>query len=120
MKKTVKRLTKSFHYASKGIRHALETQQNMWIHFFVGTFIFALAIYLKFDLTKLAILVLTIGMVLVLEMINTVAETIVDLTSPEFSELGRIAKDVAAGAVLLAALFSVVIGILLFGPLLFS
>lgn len=117
MKKRLKRLHRSFAYASKGIHHALKTQQNMWIHFFIGIVIFLLALYVGFDFTKLAILVLTIGMVLILEMVNTVAETIVDLTAPEFSELGRIAKDVAAGAVLLAALFAVAIGILLFGPI---
>ena len=120
MHRRIKRLTKSFHYATKGIRHALKTQQNIWIHFFIGSLIVLLAIFLGFDLTKLSIIVLTIALVLVLEMINTVAETIVDLAAPEFSELGRIAKDVAAGAVLIAALFSIIIGIMLFALPLFK
>ncbi|MEI6221624.1 MAG: diacylglycerol kinase family protein [bacterium] len=120
MNRRIKRLTKSFKYASKGLHHALMTQQNIWIHVAAGTIVLIFAIVLGFDSLRLAILLLTIAMVLILEMINTVAETIVDLSSPEFSELGRIAKDVAAGAVLLAAFFSVVIAVLLFFPFLFQ
>ncbi len=116
MKKKLKRLAKSFHYASKGIHHTLKTQQNMWIHFAVGIIIFLFALYLGFNYLELAILLLTIALVLTLEMLNTVAETIIDLTSPDFSELGRIVKDVAAGAVLIAAFFSIIIGFLLFAP----
>lgn len=116
MKKRIVRLGKSLHYASKGIHHSLMTQQNMLIHLAAGGGAFVLGVLLHFSYEKLAILVLTIALVIILEMVNTVAETLVDLVSPEFSELGRIVKDIAAGAVLLAAIFSIIIGVLLFVP----
>jgi len=60
--------------------------------------------------------VLTIGVVLVSEMLNTVAETLVDLVSPGYHPLAKVVKDVTAGAVLLAAIISIAVGLLVLGP----
>lgn len=75
-----------------------------------------LAAALQCSRIEVAVLVLTMGMVLVAEIANTVAETIVDLASPDYHKLAGIAKDVAAGGVLVAALCSVVVGLIILGP----
>ncbi len=114
MKKRIKRFRKSLHYARSGLHHALKTQPNLLIHFSLAGIASLLALLLKFSAVEWSILVLVIGLVIVLELINTVAELVVDLASPEFSELAKHAKDVAAGAVLVAAITSIVIGCILF------
>lgn len=110
-----RRLFKSVKYARAGIWHTLLTQPNMWVHLLIGTLAALLAIGLDFTVMEWAVLLIIISMVLILEMINTVAEVVVDLASPDFSELARIAKDVSAGAVLIAAITSLIVGALLFG-----
>ena len=115
MKKRLKKMKKSIGYASKGLNHTYRTQQNIWIHSTIAIFVFIAALFLGLSHVELAIIVITILLVLLLETINTVIETIIDLASPEFTELGKIAKDVSAGSVLLAAIGSVVVGILILG-----
>ncbi len=116
MLKRIHKLQKSFHYAAKGIHHTYRTQQNIWIHSAIAVVVLLLGIFLRFSLISLALLVLTCMVVLVAEMVNTVAETIIDLASPEYSDLGKRAKDIAAGSVLVAAFGAIIIGILLFYP----
>ncbi len=116
MKKRILRLRKSFGYAGNGILHALVTQPNMWIHAFIGVCTATLAWVLGFGMLEWAILIILISQVFILEMVNTVAELVVDLASPEFSDLARSAKDVGAGAVLIAATSSVIGGAILFLP----
>ena len=111
----IPRLVKSVGYARTGIWHAFLTQPNMWVHLGVGLVVSCLAWWLRFNVLEWGILLLVIFMVLILEMINTVAEIVVDIASPEFSDLARTAKDVSAGAVLIAAIMSIIIGALLFG-----
>lgn len=116
MKNRIIRLQKSFIYAKNGIWHAMLTQPNMWIHLFAAIITLLMAWVFDFSILEWAILSIVITTVFILEMINTVAEITVDLASPEFSDLARLAKDVAAGAVLIAALGAVVVGLLLFLP----
>ena len=116
MKKRLQRLQKSFGYAGNGISHALLTQPNMWIHAFIGTCTLIFAWILNFSSLQWVILIILISQVFILEMVNTVAEIVVDLASPEFSDLARSAKDVAAGAVLFAAASAVIGGAILFIP----
>lgn len=115
MKKRIKRLGKSFRYAHSGLSHALLTQPNLVTHLVLGAIVCIAAWIAHFDHIEWAILILVIALVIILEMINTVAEAIVDLASPEFSDQARIAKDVSAGAVLVAAIFSIIVGLILFG-----
>jgi diacylglycerol kinase len=109
------RLVKSVGYARTGIWHAFLTQPNMWIHLGIGMVVSCLAWWLRFTMIEWAILLLVIFMVIILEMINTVAEIVVDIASPDFSDLARTAKDVSAGAVLIAAIMSIAVGAILFG-----
>lgn len=108
----------SFGHALAGIWHALRTQQNMRIHLTAMLSVVIVGLYLNLDAVRWAILALTIGMVLVAEMFNTVAEAAMDAATTEFHPLVKIAKDVAAGAVLIAAIVAVIVGLLVLGPLL--
>ena len=109
-------LTGSFRCAIEGAVHVFRTQRNARIHAAMVVVVSVVAAVLQCSRIEVAVLVLTMGMVLVAEIANTVAETIVDLASPDYHELARIAKDVAAGGVLVAALCSVVVGLIILGP----
>lgn len=106
----------SFGHALAGIWHALRTQQNMRIHLTAMLSVVVVGLYLNLDAVRWAVLALTIGMVLVAEMFNTVAEAAMDAATTEFHPLVKIAKDVAAGAVLIAAVVAVIVGLLILGP----
>jgi diacylglycerol kinase len=109
-------LVDSFRYAFSGLWHALHTQRNVRIHLTVATAVIVLGLWLGLSSVQWAVIALTIGFVLVSEMLNTVAETLVDLVSPGYHPLAKIVKDVTAGAVLLTAAISVVVGLLVLGP----
>src|SRR5215216_6282336 len=106
----------AFGHALRGWWHVLQTQHNAWIHSIVATVIVALGLWLGLTPHDWAILVLTIAMVFTAEFINTAIEAVVDLASPVHHPLARVGKDVGAGAVLIAALAGVVIGLLILGP----
>lgn len=107
---------KHFIFAVNGIVYALRTQPNIRFHFYAacGVLIFALLCRLKS--IEFVLLFFSISLVLVSEMLNTAIETTVNLFSPEYNRLSKIAKDTAAGAVLLAAANSVIVGVLIFYP----
>ena len=109
-------LWKSFGYALEGLRHAVRTQRNLRIHIGIAALVVAIGIFLDLPLRDWAVLALTIGAVLTGELINTVVEAVVDLASPEYHELAKIAKDVAAGTVLVMALTAISVGLLILGP----
>ena len=115
-----KDLPSSFKYASQGLSYAFLSQRNFRIHIVIGCFVSALAIWLELSFSELAILIITIGAVLVLELVNTSIEAVVDLAiGNRFHPLARIAKDCAAAAVFLASLCSVLIaGLLILPPFL--
>jgi diacylglycerol kinase len=113
-------LVASFRCAFAGLWYALYTQPNMRIHLSVAVAVIALGVYLSLDWTQWAVLTLTIGAVLVAEMFNTVAEAALDAATPYYHPLVKVAKDVAAGAVLLTALIAVCVGLLVLGPPLWS
>ena len=106
----------SFGYALSGLWYAIRTQLNKRIHLSVSVAVLALGLYVKLDWTQWAVLILTIGAVLIAELFNTVAEAALDAATPYYHPLVKIAKDVAAGAVLLTALLSVMVGLLILGP----
>ena len=106
----------SFRFACSGLWYALRTQRNTRIHLTVAAAVVALGLWLALSYIQWAVLTLTIGFVLVSEMLNTVTETLVDLTSPDYHPLAKVVKDVTAGAVLLAAIISVIVGLLVLGP----
>jgi diacylglycerol kinase len=92
----------------------------MRIHLSVSMAVVVVGLYVGLDWTRWAVLVLTIGAVLIAELFNTVAEAALDAATPYYHPLVKIAKDVAAGAVLLTALLSVAVGLLILGPPLYA
>ena len=109
-------LLTSFRCASAGLLDVFHTQRNFRIHLSSAALALLLAAWLNLPRPQWPCLILVIGMVLSAEVFNTSAEILVDLTSPEYHPLAKRVKDVAAGAVLLAAMFAVIVGLLLLGP----
>ena len=110
-------LPSSFRYAAQGLVYSFRSQRNFRIHVVTGAVVFGLGLWLQLPLAQLAVRVLTVAAVLVLELINTATEAVVDLAiGRRFHPLARIAKDCAAAAVLVAAISSLVIAILLLLP----
>jgi diacylglycerol kinase (ATP) len=106
----------SFRYAFAGLRYLLWTQRNAKIHTAIGLAAVALGFVLGIDRNEWLTLTLMITIVLAAEGVNTAIEAAVDLASPTYHPLAKIAKDVGAGTVLLTAVASVIVGLLLFLP----
>jgi len=104
-----------FKCAARGILYALKTQLNMRIHCLAALAALVSAWLLRVSKLEFLWVILAIFLVLVTELLNTAVEIIVDLVSPEYNPLAGVAKDVAAGAVLLAALHSLVVAFFVFG-----
>lgn len=109
-------IPKSFSYALQGLGRAIKEEPNFRVHVILGTIATILALALRFSALEWLILVVTIFFVLVLELINTTLENIVDLVSPEIRDEAKAAKDVAASAVFLSAVFAILVGFALFLP----
>ncbi len=109
-------LVESFRCAFVGLWHALKTQRNARIHLSIAIMVIVVGIGLKLKGNEWAIIGLTIGFVFVAEMFNTVIEAVIDLVTEEYHPLAKQAKDVAAGAVLTAAMTAVAVGLLILGP----
>lgn len=109
----------SFKYAWAGIAYAFGTQRNFRIHVGIGTLAVSLGFFLHLSPAEIAVIVLTSGLVLVMELLNTALESVVDLTVKQtYHELAKIAKDCAAGAVLVSAIVALLVaGALLLPPL---
>jgi diacylglycerol kinase (ATP) len=111
---------RSFQYAFAGVSYMLKTQKNAWIHLAISLVVILVGIWLAIPLQNFAILFLTMGLVWAAECVNTAIETVFDLVSPQQHPLVRVGKDVAAGAVLMAAITAVLVGIFIFGPALIT
>ncbi len=107
---------KSFTHAGRGVWLFIKTTHNAWIHLFIFTLALALGWYCAISTTEWMFLILSAGFVLVAEAFNTAIEIDINLTSPEYHPYAKDTKDVAAGAVLLAASTAVVVGLLIFVP----
>ena len=115
--KTSKNVFKSFEYAFNGIYYVLTTSRNFKIQLIFALITLILGFLLQISKSNYMFLIATIMSVLILEILNTSIESIVDLiVKKEFSSLAKIAKDTSAGAVLLAALNSVIVAVYLFVP----
>jgi diacylglycerol kinase (ATP) len=110
----------SFKYAWAGIRYAFITQRNFRIHTIVGTLAICLGLFLQVSSVEMAVVALTCASVMILELLNTAIESVVDLTVKQtYHELAKIAKDCAAGAVMIAAIAAVIVAsFILLPPLL--
>lgn len=112
----MKAFLRGFIYAWRGLRYALTTQRNMKVHLLCTLLAVGISAALQISRLEWMLLCLTLALVMTLEMVNTALEATLDLISREHHPEIGIAKDVAAGAVLIAALFSLCIGALLWGP----
>jgi diacylglycerol kinase (ATP) len=111
----------SFKYAWAGVSYAFQTQRNFRIHVFMGTFAISLGILLQVSAVEIAVIGLTVGAVLTMELLNTAIESVVDLTVKQsYHDLAKIAKDCAAAAVLISAMASVGVAGSLILPKLYS
>ena len=110
----------SFLRAFSVLWYMLGTQRNSWIHSSATICVIALGLWLGLSFIQWAILVLTIGLVWMAEFVNTALEAVVDLASPDIHPLARVGKDVGAAAVLVAAITSVLVGLLILGPALWA
>ena len=104
----------SFNFAFEGIIHVLRTQRNMRIHFTVATAVLVAAIATGVDRLELIALLLSISFVLITEMVNTAIEASIDVATTAFDPLAKLAKDIAAGAVLISTVNAVAVGYLVF------
>lgn len=110
---------KSFYYAFSGIVLGFKNERNAQIHFFVMIFVIIFGILLKISLTEWMICIILFGLVIALEYVNTSIESAVDLTTDEYKEKAKIAKDTAAAAVLIATIVSIIVGLIIFIPKIF-
>ena len=109
-------LYKSFGYAFQGIFNTIRTERNIKIHCAAAILVTIFGIWLQISKTEWMICFILFGLILALELVNTAVEATVDLFTEERKPLAKKAKDAAAGAVLIVAIFAAGIGILIFIP----
>ena len=106
----------SLAFALAGVRHALHSQRNLRIHTIIAAVVVTAGFALRISRTEWAVVVTLIALVIGLELFNTAIEALVDLSSPESHPLAKVAKDTAAGAILIVSAGSAVAGLIIFLP----
>jgi diacylglycerol kinase (ATP) len=104
----------SFNFAIEGVIHVLRTQRNMRLHFAAAVVVIVVAVAVGVSKIELSALLISIAFVLVAEMINTAVEGAIDAATTSFDPMAKLAKDIAAGAVLIASVNAVAVGYLVF------
>ncbi len=112
----MKKRIRSFGYALKGIKAVFGKEANMNIHLIMAVLVIICGFVFMISITEWILCILCFGLVISLEMLNSALENVVDLISPEHHELAGKAKDIAAGAVLVAAFCAAVVGLIIFVP----
>lgn len=110
----------SLSYALAGWLYMLRRQKNTRLQTFASIAIIAFALWLQIDLVRWAILILTITMVWMAEFMNAAVEAVINMVSPDYHPMAKVGKDVAAAAVLLGVVASVIVGLLILGPALLA
>ena len=113
---SIKKRVKSFKYAFSGISYLVKSQHNAWIHLTVMVFVIIAGVALDVSFTEWCFLIFAIGFVLAAEAFNTAIEELTNLVSPEYNQKAGKVKDVAAGAVLIAAIVAAITGLIIFIP----
>jgi diacylglycerol kinase len=111
---------RGFHFAAQGIAYVVRTQRNARVHLLIAGLVIAGALYFRVSAAEWAVLMATIGLVLTAEVFNTVVELAVDLLVQYQDPRAKVAKDAGAGAVLIAAICAVGVGVAVFGPRLWT
>ena len=119
-KYSVKRFFKGFGYAFCGIISAVKKEQNLLIELIVASITIILGFLLNISTIEFCIVVITIGIVISLELVNSAIEYTVDMAMPEMHPLAKIAKDVAAGSVLFFSICAFIIGLIIYLPKIIS
>ena len=109
-------IVKSFGYALEGIYTCIKKERNMKIHVCASVFVVIAGFVLKLSTIEWCMCLGLFGLVMALELVNTSVEAVVDMVTEEFHPLAKIAKDTAAGAVLIAAIMAAIIGCIIFVP----
>ena len=109
-------ITKSFAYAFEGIFTCIRKERNMKIHCVMAVLVVAAGVILGLSPVEWCICLGLFGLVMALELVNTAVEAVVDLVTGEYHPLAKIAKDTAAGAVLIAAIMAAAAGLIIFVP----
>lgn len=112
----LKKVAKSFSYAIQGIIHAVKHERNLKIHLGVAVLVILLGLWLSLSKTEWLFVFMAIAGMVSLELVNTAVERVVNLVTREHHPLAKQAKDTAAGAVLIYAILSVIIGLIIFIP----
>jgi diacylglycerol kinase (ATP) len=107
-------LLDSFNFAFEGIIHVLRTQRNLRIHFGVAVGVLILALIVNVTKMELISLLISVTFVLIAEMLNTAVEAAIDIATTSFDPMAKLAKDIAAGAVLIAAINAIAVGYIVF------
>ena len=115
----IRKEIKSFGHAFRGIGATLASETHMKFHFGISLLVVAFGIWLQISITEWLICLICFGVVISAELFNTAIESLVDLISPEVHPLAGKAKDIAAGAVLVSAIFAAIIGLIIFVPKLY-
>jgi len=111
-----KRFLHSFSYAFDGLKYAFKYEQNLVVHIIITILVIIMGIMFHISVFEWALCILAIGLVIATELINTSIEATIDLISPEYNELAKVAKDTAAAAVLVFAIAAIILGLIVFGP----
>ena len=114
-----KKLINSFKYAIQGILSSFKTERNMKIHIFIMILVIIAGVMLKINKYEWIACILCFAIVISGELFNTAIETVVDMVMPYKNDKAKIAKDIAAGAVLTLAIGAAVIGVIIFVPKIF-
>ena len=112
----MRKFIRGFRYAYQGLIYAFSTQINFRVHVFSAAIAVLLGVYFELSHSEWIWIASAILLVLIVELLNTAIEVLVDLVSPDYHPKAGIVKDVSAGAVLLTAMFAVMVGLLIFVP----
>ena len=110
------KLVKSFKYAIEGVISSFKSERNMKIHLLIMLIVIILGFILKINTAEWIICIVLFGLVIAGELFNTAIETTIDLITKEQNEKAKLAKDISAGAVLILAISSIIIGLIIFVP----
>ena len=113
---SIKRLAKSFHYAFKGLVKTFQEEQNLKVQTVAGLLVLLLAWQLKVSSFEWTVLILAIGLVILMEIVNSAVERVTDVLKPRINGYVKEIKDIMAAAVMLASLAAVIIGLIIFWP----
>ena len=116
VKSKVKKLRNSFKFAGTGIFSAFKSELNMQIHFCVMLLVIVCGIAFEISMLEWQICIILFGIVIAAEIFNTAVETVVDLVMPNINDKAKLAKDLSAGAVLVVAISSALVGLTIFIP----